>query len=263
MYKSIFKSLSLVALLAIGGWLVSCHQEDGVMTVDNFVMQSTQSLDGECGAGFAGCFELVFPVSIQFADSSIVSVGSYDELKQAIRDWVVANGGRPGPNQRPKLVLPIQVITETGEIVTVETPEQLRELRNSCDPVLGGPGGPGHHGGHGGGGDTILPGGGGDSLGHGGGHHGGGHGGPGNGGPGTPCFTLNFPITLAFPDSSQVTVNTPEELQNAVRTYNQNNPGQHARPEFVFPISVTLSDGTVVTVNNEEELRAIKDACRG
>lgn len=262
MYRTILKSFGLVALLAIGGWLVSCQQEDGAMTVDNFVMQSTQSLDGECGAGMAGCFELVFPVSIQFADSSIVAVGSYDEMKQAIRDWFEANGGHPGPGQRPKLVLPLQVITETGEIITVETPEQLRELRNSCNPVLGGPGGPGHHGGHGGGGDTILPGGGGDSLGNGGHGHHGGHG--GGGGNGTPCFTLNFPITIAFPDSSQVTVNSPEEMQNAIRTYNQNNPGgPHARPEFVFPISVTLTDGTVVVVNSREELRAIKDACRG
>ena len=236
MYRTFIKSFGLFTMLALAGFFTSCQQEDGVTSVDNFVLQSTIGMEDQCGAGAAGCYELVFPITIQFADSTTTVVGSYDELRQAIRDWFVANGVRPGHGMghhggginKPTLVLPIQVINDAGEIITVETLAELRELRELCHPGQGGPGngGPGHHGGE-------------------------------------PCFTLNFPLTVSFPDSSQVVVNSNEELHEAAHTWNENNPGQHARPEFVFPITVTLSDGTQVVVNSREELRALKEDCRG
>jgi hypothetical protein len=132
------------------------------------------------------------------------------------------NGGPAGLG-RPIIVLPFQVINEAGEIITIETIEQLKELRALCNP--GGTGG-GHHG-------------------------------------GAPCFTLNFPITVMFADSSVVTANSKEELRAATQAWHLNNPGQRPRPEFVFPITVTLQDGTQVVVNSREELRALKEDCRG
>ena len=73
-------------------------------------------------------------------------------MKLAIRTWFEANGnangngghhggghhGNGGPSGlgRPVIVLPFQVITETGEIVTIETIEQLREIRALCNPCL-------------------------------------------------------------------------------------------------------------------------------
>ncbi len=239
MYRTFIKSFSLFAIVALAGFFTSCQQEDGVTTIDNFVLQSTTGMEDQCGAGAAGCYELVFPVTIQFSDSTTTVVGSYAELKQAIRDWFVANDVNPGHGghhgghhggviNKPTLVLPIQVINDAGEIITIETVEELKELRALCNPGQGGPGngGPGHHGGE-------------------------------------PCFTINFPLTVSFPDSTQVVVNSNEELKAATRTWNQNNPGQHARPEFVFPITVTLSDSTQVVVNSREELRALKEDCRG
>ncbi len=236
MYRTFIKSFSLLVFVALAGFFTACEQEDSVTSVDNFVLQSTYGMENQCGAGAAGCYELVFPITIQFSDSTTTVVGSYDELKQAIRDWFVANdirpghghGGHHGAINKPTLVLPIQVITDDGEIITVETVEELRELRALCNPGQGGPGngGPGHHGGE-------------------------------------PCFTIAFPLTVSFPDSTEVVVNSNTELRDATRTWNQNNPGQHARPEFVFPITVTLSDGTQVIVNSRAELRALKEDCRG
>jgi len=234
MYRTFIKSFGFFAILAFAGFFTSCQQEDSVTSVENFVLQSTTGMEDQCGAGAAGCYELVFPISIQFSDSTTTVVGSYVELKQAIRDWFVANDIRPGHGghhggiNKPRLVLPIQVITDEGEIITIETQEELRELRALCNPGQGGPGngGPGHHGGE-------------------------------------PCFTISFPLTVSFPDSSQVVVNSTEELRDATRTWNQNNPGQHVRPRFVFPITVTLSDGTQVVVNSRAELRALKEDCRG
>jgi hypothetical protein len=237
MLRTFIGTLSLFAVVILAGFFTSCQQEDNLTDVENFVLQSTTAMEDQCGAGRAGCYELVFPVTIQFADSTTTTVGSYDEMKQVIREWFQANGGQPGngghghhghhgglnPN-KPTLVLPIQVINEAGEIITIETIEELQEIRALCNP-----GGGGGNGGHG----------------------------------GAPCFTLNFPITVMFADSSVVTVNSKEELREATHAWHQNNPGQRPHPEFVFPISVTLEDGTVVTVNSREELRALKEACRG
>jgi hypothetical protein len=262
MYRTFFKSIGFLAVVVLAGFFTSCQQEDGITSVDNFVLQSTMDIDYRSGAGRAGCYELVFPVTLQFADSSTAIVNSYDEMKQAMRDWFEANGGGagnggghggphghggPGGLGRPFIVLPFQVINEAGEIITIETPEQLAEIRALCNPG----GGDMDTTGHGGGNDTI---------GH--GHHG--HGGPGGGGPGSgPCFTLNYPLSVMFADSSVVLVNSKEELQAAVIAWHEANPGQHVRPEFVFPLSVTLADGTVVTVNSRDEIRALKEACRG
>ena len=239
MYSAFIKSFGFLAILGLAGFFTSCQQEDNAMTADNFVLQSTMGVEDQCGAGRAGCYELVFPITLQFADSTTAIVNSYDEMKQAIRDWFEANGGGQGNGGghhggghhggmggpqglgRPVIVLPFQVINEAGEIITIETIEQLKELRALCNP-----GGPGGHG-------------------------------------GAPCFTLNFPITVMFADSSVVTVNSKEELRDATQAWHQSNPGQRPRPEFVFPITVTLQDGTQVVVNSREELRALKEDCRG
>jgi hypothetical protein len=106
----------------------------------------------------SGCYELVFPVTIQFSDSTSVEVASFEAMRQAIRSWFVANGGHPKPFNRPTIVLPIEVINQAGEVITVETLEELKELRELCGP---------HHGG--------------------GGPHG-----------GRPCFALVFPVTFSF-----------------------------------------------------------------
>lgn len=241
MYRKFIKPLGLFVVLALAGMYTACQQEDSVATVDNFTLQATAAIETGCGAGMAGCYELVFPVTLQFSDSTTVEVADFKAMKQAIHDWYVANGGRPTPDNRPTLVFPIQLINQAGEIITVETPEALQELVALCRPVLGGP----HGGGPGG------P--------HGGGPHGGGH----NGGGLGPCFTLVFPVTVSFPDSTVVTVTTPEELRQVTMDWNKNNPGQHAHPEFVFPLTVTLRDGTQVVVNTKEELQAIKEDCRG
>ncbi len=242
MYRAFIKSISFFAVLAFAGFFTACQEEDSVMTTENFVLQSTKGIEDQCGAGRAGCYELVFPITLQFADSTTAVVNDYTEMRQAIRDWFDANGGQVGNGgghhgrphgghhggpanlNRPIIVLPFQVINEAGEIITIETLEELRELRALCNPGGGGPGGP-------------------------------------NGG--VPCFTLTFPLTISFPDGTQVVVNTKEEIKAAARAWNMNNPGQHTRPMFVFPITVTLQDGTVVVVNSKEELIALKEECRG
>lgn len=221
MNRSFIKSLGVFALMAFAAFFTSCDKEEESFTsVENFVLNSVTDIEDQCGAGRGRCFELVFPITIEFSDGTTAEAGSYIELRQAIRTWYHENGGRPTKADHPTLVLPIQVINEAGEIITVETLAQLKELREECGPRPGGP-------------------------------------------HGEPCFTLNFPVTISFADSSQVEVNSREEFKDAVLAWKEANPDQHARPHLVFPLSVTMTDGTVVQVESPLALRELKRECRG
>lgn len=221
MNRSFIKSFGVLAFVAFASFFTSCDKEDESFTsVENFVLESVTGIEDECGAGRDQCFELVFPITVMFRDGSTAEAGDYMALKQVIRTWFHENGGHPRPGDRPKLVLPIEVINDAGEIITIETPEELKALREECGPRPNGP-------------------------------------------HGEPCFTLNFPVTIAFADSSQVEVNSREEFKDAVLAWKEANPDQHARPHLVFPITVTMTDGTIVEVENPLALRELKRACRG
>ena len=75
------------------------------------------------------------------------------------------------------------------------------------------------------------------------------------------CFELNFPITLIYPDSSTIDVNSEEELWATVEAYYEANEDSEEDINVEFPIDITLSDGTVQTINSEEELDAAFEAC--
>ena len=222
----LFKFFGLILVLSLGGIFTACQEEDSAADVENYVLQSVYEIEERSGTGMAGCYELVFPVTLQFPDGTNVEVNSYEEMKQAIRDWFQSTDMRPRPH-RPFLVFPYDVITADGEVVSITNFEELITLRRACiSDVFG----PDHHG---------------------------------HLGKDRACFRPVLPITLEFPDGSQVTVNTPRELQQAIRTWKHDHPDSNERPEFVFPFTVQLRDGTQVVVNTPEELEALKEACRG
>jgi hypothetical protein len=228
MYRTIIQSRSMLIMLAFTGLLISCEKEEAIADTENFVLQSVYEIEQRSGVGMDGCYELVFPVTIHFADGTTQEVGDYDALRLAIREWFQAHQtNRPRPVHRPTLELPFEVINEDGAVITVETAEDVFALRRACIRGHFGPFRPGHHG------------------------------------PARHCFRPVFPLTLGFPDNTQVTVSTPQELHLAVRTWRMDNPGVPGRPELVFPLTVQLNDGSQVVVNNREELRALKATCRG
>jgi hypothetical protein len=152
-------------------------------------------------------------------------------MKQTLRDYFQANGtpgqgGHHGTRPRIQFVFPISVISQDGELITVEDETELRELRADCAGTFG------NHG-----------------------HH-------GHGQHGLSCFEIQFPITVAFPDSTTAEAANRQELHGLIHTWRQNNPGVQGRPEIVFPITVKMTeDGTLVTVNSREELRELKENC--
>ncbi len=85
--------------------------------------------------------------------------------------------------------------------------------------------------------------------------------GKGNG-QGKPCFRLNYPISIVYPDNSAVEYATPAELRKALREWKKNNMDAIYRPILSFPLSITMEDGTIVKINSREELRAAKEGCK-
>jgi hypothetical protein len=75
------------------------------------------------------------------------------------------------------------------------------------------------------------------------------------------CFSLNYPVTIQFPDLTEVSVSSREELVNAIKTWRQNNPGVTGRPHLVFPLSVTMKDGSVKTINSQLEMKGLMFEC--
>lgn len=216
----------VLTLLVFMGFITACDKDSDVTAeVDNFVEQSTFEIEERSGVGMNGCYELVFPVTLEFADGTTEEVGSYAEMREAIHNWFMENAPvRPRPITRPQLQMPFDVINQDGELITIENRLQLMELRQACVNANYGP----NHNGH-------RP---------------------------RACFRPVFPFSVAFPDGTQVEVNDPMELRQAVRQWNADNPGTPARPAFVYPLTVELRDGTQVVVNSAEELRALKQECR-
>jgi hypothetical protein len=221
MKKWILNGMAICAIAAFS--LTSCQKEETV-DLENFVDDAVYQLQDGCGLGKLGCFELVFPVTIQFADNTTQTFASYEEMATGIKEWRKNN---PTVSGKPEFVFPIDVIKSDGTTVTVESKEGLNELRKECPPRHGkGP--------------------------------------RGHIGRGLACFELVFPVTLVLPDKTEVITNSQDELKAALKAWKEANPGKRgAHPILKFPFSVTLKkDGSSVTVSSKEDLKALKDACR-
>ncbi|MFN0213908.1 MAG: hypothetical protein ACKVT2_06595 [Saprospiraceae bacterium] len=222
--------LFLIPIVAIVAVMVACNKSSD-LTVDEFVDQALYSAQERGGMGRFGCYELVFPVSIVLPDGSTQEVNSYEEIKLALRTYFGTHGGGPRPHHSDRPLLsfefPISVINEDGDIITMDSDEELRRLRADCAGATFGNHGPRGHGDH-----------------------------------GLACFEIVFPITIAFPDGTTAEVADRQALRQLLRTWRENNPGATQRPRIVFPITVKMDDdGSLVTVNSPQELRQLKQDC--
>lgn len=76
-----------------------------------------------------------------------------------------------------------------------------------------------------------------------------------------PCFTLVFPVTVVFPDSTEFTAASLDELKEALADWKANATPGEGRPHLKFPFEVETADGEIVTVENKEDLIALKKDC--
>jgi hypothetical protein len=229
MYK--FLKFFLLAVIAVAATLTACNKNDDT-AVEDAVDEALYSVQERGGLGKYGCYELIFPATIVLPDSSTVEVNSYEEIKTALRTYFQSQGTSGNGHHhhhRPKLsfVYPISVLSQDGEVITVETQEELRQLRADCAGATFGQHGHGGHGQH-----------------------------------ALSCFDIVFPVTIQFPDSTTATANSRQEMRQLTREWRQNNPGVQGRPQLVFPITVKMTDdSTLVTVNSREELKQLKEDC--
>jgi len=139
MNTNFFKSILILGIFAMLLFVISCQDKDEVGPMDQiglletealiYAEQSVVDMEESARIGRRGCFEIVFPITINFPDSSSTEVSSYEELVEAIRTWRLEN---PDAEGRPMIALPFEVITKHGEIITIDSKEKLHRLRRSC-----------------------------------------------------------------------------------------------------------------------------------
>ena len=77
------------------------------------------------------------------------------------------------------------------------------------------------------------------------------------------CFSLVYPIEIQFPDGSTMATNNDEELFTAVDDWYEANPNNTEDPTLVFPIQVELEDGSIEIIETEDELDDLFEDCYG
>lgn len=216
--------------LVLGLLLFSCSDNSDVADeaeAETYAEETVFRTQESANLGRFGCYELVFPVTITFADGTSGEVDSYLTLKDFIKEWRKNN---PRVRTRPTLAFPYEIINEEGEFITVTDVNEQRSLRLACRKDFFDNHGPNGH--------NHRP---------------------------KICFLPAFPFSVEFPDGSIVTLNSKEDrrlLHQAIRLWKQNNPSSTERPELVFPLDVLLEDGTTVTITSKEELRLLKESCK-
>ena len=200
-------------------FLTSCTDES--VNVSDFADESMFLIETETRSGKLGCYELVYPVTVAFPDGTSQEVNDGAELKDAIKSWRMEN---PDVNGRPHLEFPYEIVTENGELITVETIAQKRLLKLKCKAQMGN--GPHGH-------------------------------------LGKPCFRVVYPITIIFPDETTEEVNSRRDLKFTLRLWKKDNPDVEERPVIDFPITVMFEDETTQVVESKEELIQLKKDCRG
>ena len=203
--------------------VTSCSDSEGdAVSVENFVGEAEFALGAEGKIGRRGCYEFVFPITIDFPDETSATVDSYENLRETLRAWKEDN---PDADERPMLAYPIELMTEEGDLISVADRSELRDLRRACRRA-----------------------------------HFDGRWRPGKFFRGA-CFKPVLPVTIEFPDGSTVEVASRSELKDALRTWKQENPDAEERPQVQYPITVEYDDGTQVEVGSKEELVELKEDC--
>lgn len=223
MISQVLKKTWILALLILAVF-TACNKEETLSSddVENYIDGVVFDMQSEGNCGKFGCYEFVFPISISFPDGSSVSVEDYAGLREALRTYHEENPD----GDRPTLAFPLEVMTEDGEVITVASQDELHELRIQCRR---------------------------DFFGR--------HGHRGHRFRGMFCFTLNFPLSIDFPDGTNTEVADHMALKDALRAWKADHPDSVDRPELAFPITVTMEDGTEVTVESKDALKELKDSC--
>ena len=205
-------------------FITSCSDEDGSISeqeVENYTEDAVFNLQKRAKCGVRGCFEFMFPITIVFPDGAEAEVESYEELRERIKGWKEEN---PDAETKPALQYPLDLLTDEGEIVTVNDREELAALVKECvrefvdkHPRLN-----------------------------------------------NSCFRIAFPINIEVPNGDTISVDNRLEFKRFLRRWHASNPDAVDKPKIVFPITVVIKeDGSEMVIESKEDLQALKEECRG
>ena len=217
----------LIPVFMVAMLITSCDKDsDAVTTTEDYIdMEITDRDGGVFGAPYGKnrCFQILFPYSIQFSDSTLVTADNREQLHQAIREWRQEN---PDERVRPRPVFPFTVKFRDGTTMEVTSVEDLESIRSTCHDLLEDK--PIHPRPHRTCFNIVYP------------------------------VTIDFPGDVA-----DATVNSAREFRAALKAWRLNNEGSVDRPEIVYPISVTMKrTDEVVVVNSVDDLKALHRSCR-
>ena len=244
------KKFSVLILALAALFFYSCETAQSfeeVLTDTNIdvfpLVTDGETTNGDATGYFEGadsCFTFVFPIEVEYPDSTIVS---YDDLETMTTDldaWVAAQG--EDFNGRPHLVLPVEIIIEGDtEATSIDNPRQIRRVIRDCIGYDGG----GHEGG-----------------GNNGGHHGGHHGQFGILPEMGDCFTVQYPVELEYADGTVESYADADALTAALEAWRATATQGDVHPTLVFPITiVTVEDGETIEIGTREDLRAVISGC--
>ncbi len=77
------------------------------------------------------------------------------------------------------------------------------------------------------------------------------------------CFTLVYPVTLIFPNATEVEVTSRARTINAILFYKSRHPGEPFEPTIKFPFEVRLEkNGRIVQILDEEDEEDVLRNCQ-
>ncbi len=76
------------------------------------------------------CFKLVYPLSIEFPDGSIVEVENRRQRLKVIKRWKSNN---PTSAARPTFVYPIEIMFRDGSFQTIHSADEFQAAKAACD----------------------------------------------------------------------------------------------------------------------------------
>ncbi|HFA51294.1 MAG TPA: hypothetical protein ENJ95_19955 [Bacteroidetes bacterium] len=77
------------------------------------------------------------------------------------------------------------------------------------------------------------------------------------------CFTINFPVTLVYPDGTTAPANNNVEMLELFIQWEMDNPNAEEYPTLAYPVEITLADGSVQVIDDEAEIDAVFEDCLG
>jgi len=212
-------AIIFLALLTI----TSCTKEEvNVVDVENYTNEVMYELEREGNAGRKGCFEFVWPLTIDFPDATAADFEDYETLRAGIRRWKESN---PGADEKPQLSFPLEVIGPDGTMYTIDSKDELKRIVRKCARAYW-------------------------DLGNLRGHF------------NTHCFQVILPVNVVFPSGRVVQFDTRTGLKSGLRAWKAEHPNAEEFPKITFPVNVLIKEtGSTVVIDSAADLVRLKETC--